>query len=418
MKAIKSFVLVALLVCFGLLACSCSAKGGLGYDGYAPGGAYGDYEGVPSAGDGTVEEPNGGLPAGSMTAGAWNDNDNYDLWKQLFWQGQTEEENGKFNGISQRYGFDNSERVSVTVKNGEEPVAGASVACTDGQGSVVFHAVTDANGVAYLFPGVDEGTVTVTSGQSQTTAQFTEENRDISVSVDTSVVKLNVIELMFVVDVTGSMGDEITYLKTELADVINRVVAANEQVQINLAFLFYRDHSDNEVFSYYDFVDVSNAEGLAYQQKKLSAQRASGGGDYPEALDEALMQAVEKNWSDKATTKIIFNILDAPIHGKKANVDRYSAAVALGAKKGIRICPVLASGASLETEYISRQAAIRTGGTFVFITDDSGIGGGHHDPELPNVTVEALNSLMVRLVNGYYTGEFADPVDWRQEVRG
>ena len=79
---------------------------------------------------------------------------------------------------------------------------------------------------------------------------------------------------------------------------------------------------------------------------------------------------------------------------------------------------MLASGASLETEYISRQAAIRTGGTFVFITDDSGIGGEHHDPELPNVTVEALNSLMVRLVNGYYTGEFADPVDWRQEVRG
>ena len=87
------------------------------------------------------------------------------------------------------------------------------------------------------------------------------------------------------------------------------------------------------------------------------------------------------------------------------------------AEKGIRVCPVLCSGADYLTEYVMRQAAIYTGGTFVFVTDDSGIGNSHHDPNLPNVTVEALNSLMVRLINGYHSGEFAEPIDWRQEVK-
>jgi hypothetical protein len=93
------------------------------------------------------------------------------------------------------------------------------------------------------------------------------------------------------------------------------------------------------------------------------------------------------------------------------------AAVTAAAKKGIRICPVLCSGADTLTEYVMRQAAIYTGGTFVFVTDDSGIGGAHHDPQLPNVTVEKLNSLMVRLINGYHSGVFAEPIDWRQDLQ-
>jgi len=85
------------------------------------------------------------------------------------------------------------------------------------------------------------------------------------------------------------------------------------------------------------------------------------------------------------------------------------------AEKGIRICPIICSGAAEVTEYTMREAAIYTGGTFIFVTDDSGIGGSHHDPELPNVTVELLNSLMVRLVNGYHTGSFEPAVFWKED---
>ena len=61
-----------------------------------------------------------------------------------------------------------------------------------------------------------------------------------------------------------------------------------------------------------------------------------------------------------------------------------------------------------------RQEAIYTGGTFIFVTDDSGIGGQHLDPDIPDAVVERLNDLMVRIVDGYHTGTFAEPVAWKE----
>lgn len=140
-------------------------------------------------------------------------------------------------------------------------------------------------------------------------------------------------------------------------------------------------------------------------------QKAKGGGDYPEALDEALEIAMGKQWIDGGT-KIIFHLYDAPAHTTNSNKMRFEGAVVSAAKKGIRICPVLASGANDLCEYLARQSAIITGGTFVWITNDSGIGGDHYDPDVKNAVVEKLNDLLVRLINGYKTGVFADPVPY------
>jgi hypothetical protein len=337
----------------------------------------------------------------------------------MFTQG--EESNGKFYAYSSEdksWGFESLNRIKVTVKSGENAVAGARVVAKDTQDNVIFEGVSDANGVAYLFTNEVNGKVEIYGGEAVATVDFTAENRDLT--MDLGLVypeKKDIIELMFVVDVTGSMGDELSFMNNEIADVVNRVAAQYADAQINLALLFYRDHSDKEVFSYTDFVDVTSADGLAKVQAAIAAQRASGGGDYAEAVEDALMLATEKQWSEGATTKIIFQILDAPPHSKASNRTKMQAAVMAAAKKGIRVCPVLCSGADILTEYVMRQAAIYTGGTFVFVTDDSGIGNPHYDPQLPNVTVEALNSLMVRLINGYHSGEFAEPIDWRQEVQ-
>ena len=151
------------------------------------------------------------------------------------------------------------------------------------------------------------------------------------------------------------------------------------------------------------------------QQAALDKQYATGGGDYPEAVDEALDLAVSKQWSTGATTKIIFQVLDAPAHSGDKYAEKLVSATKTAAEKGIRLCPIICSGAELEVEYTMREAAIYTGGTFVFVTDDSGIGNSHHDPDLPNATVELLNSLMVRLVNGYHTGNFEAPVYWKDD---
>lgn len=393
----------------------------------------GEYAAKKSSADGSPSE--GGetatVRAGQITAGAQNDNLFYSQWLNLFSAGEAltpEEkiaagypedaeifkERGRFwSFLSDTWGMASGNRLTVTVRCGDSPVAGAKVVATCA-GGTTFSAVTDATGVAYLFPDDVSGTVRATSGSHAAEAPFSAETRELTLSLDGAVSKTDVIDLMFVVDVTGSMGDEISYLQAEIDDVIGRVAAANANAKINLAFLFYRDTDDRAPFAYVDFKDVTDPGNLALQRAALAKQRADGGGDYEEAVDEALALAVSKQWTPGAT-KLIFLVLDAPAHSGQIYQTRFSGAVRSAAEQGIRICPVLASGADTVCEYTTRSAALLTGGTFVFITNDSGIGGDHLDPGLPNVTVEYLNDCLVRLVNGYHTGVFADPVAWNAQ---
>ena len=417
-----ALILIAILTLLLLLSsCSMVSKdfdAGFG-GGYAPGDAAGAPEMDSGASDGGDSSANGDsvrLPAGMMTAGAWDDNAFYNDWLALFLQGESK--NGKFYDYTNRalsWGYNSLKRVSVSVTSGEAPVAGANVTAYDKDGNALFAAVTDAQGKAYLFPTSGEGSISVTNGTETVSCSFTEAERDLSLDLSAGTNKLNVIEIMLVVDVTGSMSDELEFLKRELQDVIDRISANDSDTVIKLAMLFYRDTDDSVPFTYYDFVDVTTPAGLYSQQAALDTQRASGGGDYPEAVDLALDMAVNKQWSTGATTKIIFHVLDAPAHNASDNKQLLTDSVEKAAELGIRICPIICSGSSTDTEYIMREAAIYTGGTFIFVTDDSGIGGSHHDPELPNATVELLNSLMVRLVNGYHTGTFADAVYWKND---
>jgi len=48
-----------------------------------------------------------------------------------------------------------------------------------------------------------------------------------------------------------------------------------------------------------------------------------------------------------------------------------------------------------------RFLSISTNGTYVFITDHSGIGNSHLEPTVGPYQVEFLNNQMVRLINKY-----------------
>lgn len=436
MKKILAFLLV---LAFSLATFACAeapAGGGAYLESF--GGAFKDgMSADESLSDGSLDSEESGesadkgddesnkqeivrLPAGMITAGAWNDNDNYKMWVSLFNQGNEEEEiaDGKFYSYTVKgdlWGFNSLNRVKVSVTSAGAPVSGATVVAYNADGNALFSAVSDAQGNAYLFVNDVEGTIVVTSGEGSAKADFTPQNRELSLELDSHSEKLNVIEIMFVVDVTGSMGDEINFLKAELADVIGKIAKNDSETVIKLAFIFYRDVDDEVPFDEYEFLDVTNAAGMHQRQADLEKQQASGGGDYEEAVDEALERAVNAQWSTGATTKLIFHVLDAPAHSGSKYEDKFNAAVVQAAEKGIRICPILCSGAAEITEYTMRQAAIYTGGTFIFVTDDSGIGNSHYDPNIPNVTVELLNSMLVRLVKGYHTGEFENPIYWRED---
>ena len=134
----------------------------------------------------------------------------------------------------------------------------------------------------------------------------------------------------------------------------------------------------------------------------IKNQFAAGGGDGPEAVDEALWVTSEfLNWRNETRAKIAFLILDAPPHQNQSELDKIEKAVKLASKKGIRIIPIVGSGINKSTEYLMRSIALATNGTYTFLTDDSGIGNAHLKPTTDDYQVEKLNDLIVRLITQY-----------------
>lgn len=342
--------------------------------------------------------------AGQLTASVWNDLKNYDYYLSLFENNQ-DELDGIFKQFFDSGVFYTLNMVDVTVQYDTEDLKGVIVELVNDTQEVIYRAVTNANGQAFLFPKTNQlasiENIVITYELESITQpySYSKDNDSISVEFISNVEQEDVIEIMFVIDTTGSMTDEMSYLKAEIEYVISQVSTSNPTSEIRLALLFYRDQYDDYLTKYFDFTT-----DIEQQKVNLSAQFAGGGGDFEEAVEVALDEAVSKNWSEGNTTKIIFHVLDAPPHDSQEIMDTYFNAIYNASEKGIRIIPVASSGIDKLTEYLLRNEAMMTGGTYVFITGHSGIGGVHIDATVGETEVEYLNDLMIRLINEYHTG--------------
>jgi predicted small lipoprotein YifL len=353
---------------------------------------------------------------GQLTSGEWSDIKNYKFYLDLFniINDPDIEESQRRNSFLEfidYFGFETRYMITVNVVHGGLPAGDVSVELYDSNQNILFSAKTNVLGNAYLFPSYDISgnniTVKVKSGSYEFTRQFNNAQSNLQITLENSAAALSVLDLMFVIDTTGSMGDELRYLKEEILDVIGKISDNNQNYTINLALLFYRDINDEYVTRYFDFTT-----DIAQQQRNLSRQSANGGGDYPEAVDRALWEALGKNWSGGYATRLIFHVCDAPPHDKQENATLYFNSVKEAARKGIRIIPVASSGINLAAEYLLRQEALMTGGTYIFLTDDSSIGYSHLPPTVGEYTVEYLNACMVRIVNEYLSGVETAPVPY------
>jgi hypothetical protein len=204
---------------------------------------------------------------------------------------------------------------------------------------------------------------------------------------------------MFMIDTTGSMGDELEYLKAEMGDVIRRV-ASESNVSVRTSVNFYRDKGDEYELRYFDFrSDVDEVVSL------LAKQRAAGGGDYEEAVDTALDYAINQARWDEDAVKLVFLVLDAPPHYTADTVRTINAAITKAAEEGIRIIPVASSGVDTTCQVLFRTWAVMTGGTYTYLTNHSGIGGSHDKPDVEEETVELLNNMLVRIIKEYVEGK-------------
>jgi hypothetical protein len=211
------------------------------------------------------------------------------------------------------------------------------------------------------------------------------------------------LDVAFVIDTTGSMTDELAYLQSEFISIAKSIDDAYPNAAQRWSLLLYRDHSDIYLTRVFDFT----TDAAAFQQN-LAAQNADGGGDFPEAPDVALTQAATLDWRTDATVaRLAFWVADAPHH--VADAPAMSAALLKLQAKDIHVYPVAASGVDELTELTMRSAAQLTGGRYLFLTNDSGIGNDHKEPSIPCYFVTLLDKAILRMVDIELTGVYKEP---------
>jgi len=141
------------------------------------------------------------------------------------------------------------------------------------------------------------------------------------------------VEVVFVLDTTGSMGGLIETAKEKIWSIASTLAQAHQVPEISMGLVAYRDHGDAYVTRVIDL-----DRDLDSMYAKLMDFAADGGGDGPEAVNEALEAAVERvSWSqDPGTYKVVFLVGDAPPH-MDYNAAKYPEVVAAAAARGIVI---------------------------------------------------------------------------------
>ena len=337
-------------------------------------------------------QPQGGL----VTAGEWNDLDNWAFYQKTLMK-------EPFKGFPDDWQMYTNHRIAVAITAKNKPAANATVTLFRND-TPIWTAKTDNLGRAELWVGAfqKEKELNPTllrlkvNEQWVSTATISETQVNRIALDETLPSPTNQVQIAFMVDATGSMGDELEFLKMDLKKVINEVQKTNNQLKISTATVFYRDEGDEYVVKHSPFT-----EDINQTTEFISQQRADGGGDFPEAVDKALVQLNQLQWQPEARTRIAFLVLDAPPHNKPAVISSIQYSVKTAAASGIKLIPVVASGIDKTTEFLMRFIAMYTNGTYVFITDHSGIGNKHLEPSVGEYQVEKLSDLMVRLIKKY-----------------
>ena len=335
--------------------------------------------------------------SGLVTAGEWNDLNSWDFYQKTL-------NKNEFASFPEYWQMYTNHRIAVLLTANSKPVVNASVALYRNN-TLLWTAKTDNTGKAELWVSVFQKEKELNTEHLRLKVNnewISTENPISETTLNRIALKNNTektsneVQIAFMVDATGSMSDELEFLKMDLKNVISKVEEGNKNLKISTGTVFYRDEGDDYVVKHSDFTKDIN-KTIQF----INGQKADGGGDFPEAVHTALNELNKLQWNASARTRIAFLVLDAPPHHEDKVIKSVQASVKTAAEKGIKLIPIVASGIDKPTEFLMRFMAMYTNGTYVFITDDSGIGNSHLEPSVGEYQVEKLSNLMIRLIKKY-----------------
>lgn len=310
--------------------------------------------------------------------------------------------------------FDPRGRIVATVTGSNGlPVAGAEVVVI-AAGDEIARLRTTADGTVRFLPALyGAGDATSFDLAVAGATVTTEPGTEVAVEVDQAggTEGAVAVDILFLLDATGSMGDEIDRLKTTIDSVADRISRLESAPDVRFAMTLYRDQGDTFVTSTYDFTG-----DVAEFRKALADVQADGGGDYPEALDEGLAAALgEPSWRDAASTvQLVFLVADAPPQVDRNVQKPYTESIRDAVARGVKVFPVASSESDDVAEAVFRQLAQATGAPFVFLSYGAGGAATGDNTDIDSTDYEelSLDDLVVRLVTeelDALTGETTPP---------
>ena len=176
-------------------------------------------------------------------------------------------------------------------------------------------------------------------------------------------------EMVFVLDTTGSMGGLLTGAKQRIWGIVNEVMQTSSLKSVKVGLVAYRDRGDQYVTQV-----LPLTEDLDRVYSVLMDYQADGGGDEAENVRRALAQGVAKaGWSQPSAThaQILFLVGDAPPHDYADEPDPLTTAD-LAVKQGI-IVNTIQCGTSAITKQVWEAIAQRGQGKYFLIPQDGGV---------------------------------------------
>lgn len=247
-------------------------------------------------------------------------------------------------------------RVDVYDADTEKPLGSAT---TYGDGRAPFYPkLRDPKGEARRW------LVNARLGERHVSATFARDAASLRLELPVATLAQEAIPLdvVFLIDTTGSMSDEIQRVKETLLSVTQKTRNAGARVDLRYAAVLYRDVGDEYVTRTHPFTsDIGSFD------QALQSVGAGGGGDGPESLNQGLAEAMHGvEWREQAA-KVVFLIADAPPHMDYADDVPYGESAMDAVAKGIRVHAVAASGLDPMGTLCFRQVAQFTRGRFIFI---------------------------------------------------
>jgi len=199
------------------------------------------------------------------------------------------------------------------------------------------------------------------------------------------------VDVVFVLDTTGSMSGLIEGAKRKIWSIANQILRGQPRPDVRIGLIGYRDHGDDYVTRSFPLTgeidDVySNLQQFA----------ANGGGDTPEHVNRALKEAIkDMQWRQgQNVLRQIFLVGDAPPHeGRDGLHSSQLARTAL--RRGIVINSVRC-GAATETARVWQRIAALAGGKYASIRQDGAMIAiaTPYDRELARLNAELSATLL------------------------